>query len=749
MRTFPLASSIVSGLPDPALLLDAELKLVVHNRAFLDFTELRPRALKAALDAKASPLEVFGPPDALSQARQCLNERRVIRMHEVELPLPNGEFRVAILSFIPVSEKEGSAPSGIIYTIRDVSAEARMQLHYKELIANERARSHELENRVDERTKELKVALQEVTRLARTDPLTGALNRRAFREYADHALLMSQRYERVLGLLMCDLDHFKKVNDTYGHHAGDVMLVAVVKALSGVLRTTDKIGRFGGEEFAILLSETTTEHVLEVAHRCSVAVRALPKGELISGATGRQTISVGCAYYPMHGETIGDLVAAADRAVYHAKANGRDRVDMCTHEMSSTKEDGAAARPRALIVHQREDKAQHLAKALSAVYEVTTAPSGVKSTELTENHPFEVLVSAEVVGDATGREILRGSLKVLPDALRILVMDREDLTVTSRGELSGDVDCFFTESERPERLLDVIEETLLRREILRRRLLAVGLRPTATAKSEASPIDLDEVLVAETLPFAFQPIVDVIGGSVRGFEALCRPDPNRFDGPNAIFEAARSAGKSWQLGRLARRSIALHMKELPTDALMYINLAPADLDDPELLAGDPHLLPWASRVVFEVTERSGVLDFQRFREHVAQLRAHGFRFAVDDLGSSYVSLSSIERLRPDAIKIDMGLVRDVHRHPDQANLIQRIIDFTIDAGIEAIAEGVENKAELRAIAGLGCHLMQGFYFARPGPIVLPASLDTPGTVDLVEQVFRAGLSGDQARQPLR
>lgn len=324
-----LAASIVAGLGDGALLLDRNLKCVTENRAAIEILGVRARVLEAKLAAADSPFELFGNPDAAKFAAQCLEEKRMISLHEVPFALPDGTTETAIVTFIPVLHPESKHGLGLIYVFRDVEAENRLQKQYTDLLARERARAVELENVVAERTKELMIALQEVTRLARVDPLTGALNRRAFTEVAQESLLIAERYQRTLGLLICDLDHFKTVNDTYGHQAGDAVLVAAVGALTRSLRRTDKVGRFGGEEFVILLSETAPQRIFEIGDRCRQAIEALALPELIPRATGRQTASIGCALYPEHGSSLDQILSAADRALYGAKQRGRNRVEMC------------------------------------------------------------------------------------------------------------------------------------------------------------------------------------------------------------------------------------------------------------------------------------------------------------------------------------------------------------------------------------------------------------------------------------
>jgi diguanylate cyclase (GGDEF)-like protein len=182
-----------------------------------------------------------------------------------------------------------------------------------------------LEKRVAERTAELgaanaelKTALAQVSELARTDALTGLSNRRYFEEVLERELARALRFFRPLGLVVLDLDHFKAVNDTSGHAAGDKVLKEFGAVLQSCSRTTDFAARIGGEEFVLLLPETPIDGAEVIAARVRKTL------EFQSFAT---TVSAGIAACPDHGTTPGDLFEAADRALYRAKGAGRNRTE--------------------------------------------------------------------------------------------------------------------------------------------------------------------------------------------------------------------------------------------------------------------------------------------------------------------------------------------------------------------------------------------------------------------------------------
>jgi len=167
--------------------------------------------------------------------------------------------------------------------------------------------------------KELEVA-------ASTDVKTGLLNATAWHLLAERHLLRAQREGSPAAVLMIDLDHFKQVNDTFGHLAGDVALRAVADCLKAELRGYDALGRFGGEEFVAVLDRAAPEAALAIAQRITHAVRTLTPLPTERDSPLSITASIGVANYPADGTSIDALIQAADTALYTAKTAGRDRV---------------------------------------------------------------------------------------------------------------------------------------------------------------------------------------------------------------------------------------------------------------------------------------------------------------------------------------------------------------------------------------------------------------------------------------
>ncbi|KZY36023.1 hypothetical protein A3752_11760 [Oleiphilus sp. HI0081] len=198
-----------------------------------------------------------------------------------------------------------------------------LQQQKQEFVDAQQSYHRELERKVHERTHELELANQQLSFYASTDPLTSIYNRRKFFVLAEKYRALALRNKHPLSLLALDLDHFKHINDEYGHAAGDEVLVKFTLLVGQLLRESDIFARFGGEEFAILLENTSSEDAVTVAQNIIDVV----EGQLFEfeGHNIKVTVSVGIAEMMMADEGIGALIARADKALYHAKENGRNQ----------------------------------------------------------------------------------------------------------------------------------------------------------------------------------------------------------------------------------------------------------------------------------------------------------------------------------------------------------------------------------------------------------------------------------------
>ena len=217
-----------------------------------------------------------------------------------------------------------------------------------------------------------------------------------------------------------------------------------------------------------------------------------------------------------------------------------------------------------------------------------------------------------------------------------------------------------------------------------------------------------------------QPIVNLDTYGAIGFELLSRgPLTSELHRPDALFEVARGEGRVTELDRLCRTTASRTGAALPADCLRFVNADPATMlvnghgkaFVQEFVEATPAGL--RGQTVIEITENSVIDDFDRMRDIVRELRAYGFRVAVDDAGAGYSGLQTMVELEPDFIKLDMSLIRGLESSVVKQKLVRTLRDFCSDAAITLIAEGIETRPQLDALRKLGVAHGQGFLFGHP------------------------------------
>jgi len=176
----------------------------------------------------------------------------------------------------------------------------------------------------------IKKIIEQVQQQASTDPLTGLLNRRAFLELVAREQTRAARYNLPTTFLMVDIDHFKRINDVYGHPAGDAVLRGVARSFAGSTRTTDIICRWGGEEFVVALPHTDGDDALVAADRIRQRIEQATH-DIPGGGSLSVTASIGLSTGVVGTWTVDEMLAAADEALYEAKHTGRNRVCSQAH----------------------------------------------------------------------------------------------------------------------------------------------------------------------------------------------------------------------------------------------------------------------------------------------------------------------------------------------------------------------------------------------------------------------------------
>jgi len=489
------------------------------------------------------------------------------------------------------------SPLDVIWIFEDVSE--------RHQIEEALAQAHnELEQRVVERTSQLVAtneqlqaeifermqAEQRIWHVAHHDALTGLPNRSLLLDRLNQALTQAGRSDHRLAVMFLDLDRFKSVNDTLGHHIGDQLLKHVAMRLREAVRAVDTVSRLGGDEFVVVLHEIQTpDDALRVAEKI---IEALAPAMLVDDHQLHATPSIGISIYPDDGDEAYALMKNADTAMYHAKANGRNTFKFFTAKMN----------------------------------------------------------------EETRR--------------------------------------FFGFEQR------------LRNSLLQHQFL-----------------------------LHFQPFIDHARQAVCGIEALVRwQDPELgLTLPGDFIPVAEETGMILQLGewvlREALRQNASWQGQGCPALPVSVNLSPRQFHHKGLVDTVRAILDESGQppelLELEVTESALMHDANESLNKLRHLADMGIKLAIDDFGSASISLAYLKRFPVHRLKIDQSFVLDVARERDDAAVVAAIMALSKSLGLNALAEGVENREQLAVLLGFGCSQFQGYLFAHPLPPEQAAAIFAP------------------------
>ncbi len=347
-------------------------------------------------------------------------------------------------------------------------------------------------------------------------------------------------------------------------------------------------------------------------------------------------------------------------------------------------------------------------------YRVVACSTGQEALEQLGRETFDVMVSDVQMPGTDGLALLRAVRSRDLDIPVVLVTGNPDVA-SAAAAIEYGAFRYLIKPVGNDRLDEVVERaaTTGRMARVKREYLdefGSGVFPAG----DRAGIDatLDRTLAS--LWMAFQPIVRAADGSVFAQEALMRSSEPVLPHPGAVLEAAERTGRLHDVGQRVRTQVGDAMGASPAGWSFFVNLHPQDLLDPGLYLADAALSRASERVVLEITERASLDAMPDVRDRVAKLRELGFRIALDDLGAGYAGLTSFALLEPEFVKLDMSLVRDVHQNTTKQKVIGSMVRLCHEMGKQIIAEGVESRDERDALVELGCDLLQGYFFAKPG-----------------------------------
>jgi diguanylate cyclase len=407
------------------------------------------------------------------------------------------------------------------------------------------------------------------------DSLTDLPNRALLQERLAQTIHATDDKRRSVSLVMMDLDRFKEVNDTLGHHVGDLLLKALGERLAKALWGSDTVARLGGDEFALLLPLADSSHTLQVIDK---VLNALSEPFVIDGMTLDVEASFGIAVYPDDSQNAAELISHAEVAMYQAKKQGERYV--------------------------RYDPGQD------------------------------------------------------PNSVQRLIRMTDLRHAGERNELA----------------------------------------------------------------LYYQPKIDVRTQRLAGAEALIRWRHPRHGlvMPDTFIADAEKTGvikplSDWVLNEAVRQCAEWNAAGMPLT--VAINMSARVIQDLQLPARVAVVLEKhdvrAEQLDIEITETAIMSDPQRAAQVMMELDAMGVRLSIDDFGTGYTSLAQLRRLPVDEVKIDRSFVMNMLRDANDAMIVRSIIDLAHNMNRTVVAEGVESKKILDALAALSCDVAQGYFFSKP------------------------------------
>ncbi len=638
---------------------------------------------------------------------------------------------------------------------------------------------------------------RELIRLAMIDPLTSLFNRRAFFEKAQHAIARASASSRPTAI-MFDVDHFKRVNDTYGHGVGDQVLRDIAREAASERMV---VGRLGGEEFAILLEASTLEVGIELAEGLRARVAALAFDTELGKLT--LTCSFGVSEWG-HEESIDQLLKRADAALYEAKTSGRNRVIAAgpsalptdaAHGSGVVRSAGrsatagqeqatAASHPGGPLPSGSPDLAPAVSSPPASANDGRSYPAsayvldddariaalvckvlgacGIASREFTSPEPFlaelansppELVVLDLSLGQSDAVEIIR-HLEILKYTGKVLLISgRDEATlaeIAQIGERHGLR--MLTPLRKPFRPADLRQRLAAPQEDTR----PAVVEPLPDCKTPAgAPVRLVDALRNNWLEVWYQPKIDLKSLSVCGAEALVRARHPSFGvctpanllppaGDPAYEPLSRlvieQAIADW--GRFARQGLHLRLSvNVPVSVISTLNFIPMVRSLLPTDASFPGL-------TIEITEDEIIRDPKSAREIASQLKLYNVGISIDDFGSACASLSRLNDLPFIEIKIDRSFVTGCSSDRLKHELCQTVVDLAHRFGATACAEGIETPEDLRELINMQCDTAQGFLFAEPMPASeLAASLLAGTASSAAMSLVRAQIEESGSERP--
>jgi EAL domain-containing protein (putative c-di-GMP-specific phosphodiesterase class I) len=365
---------------------------------------------------------------------------------------------------------------------------------------------------------------------------------------------------------------------------------------------------------------------------------------------------------------------------------------------------------RILVVDDDESVLRSVERVLnSAGHQVLSLARGDTSLDFAATQPFDVALVDYKLPQMDGLEVLQRLREIQPRCVRMLMTGELVLPLVVTAVNVGKVARVIEKPFDARTLVETVSEALANHN----RLTAM-LQSQRSAGSAQERRQLADVISGSGLRLAIQPIMRTSTDTIFGYEMLLRSSHPTLDGPGPVLAAAERHGMLRELGSVVVARAAEWLMRLPETSRIFLNLHSQELIDATALSTRMEVLQlWSGRVVLEINERSEVGSNFSWEGALERVKQMGFQIAIDDLGSGYAALSMLAELQPHFMKVDMSIVRDVHKDDHKQRLVSLLCSFAEATGSEVVAEGVETEEEARALADAGVDLMQGYLFGEP------------------------------------
>jgi EAL domain-containing protein (putative c-di-GMP-specific phosphodiesterase class I)/CheY-like chemotaxis protein len=377
---------------------------------------------------------------------------------------------------------------------------------------------------------------------------------------------------------------------------------------------------------------------------------------------------------------------------------------------------GETTEPARILVVDDDDAVRRLMARLlrEGGHDVLLASDGVEALKVFTANSIDLIVSDISMPNMDGVTLLR-RVRELNEEIPFILLAGAPTANTAIDALRFHATEYLPKPVDPQQLLDSVTHALGLNRLakIRREALSLYLRRNSL-DGEASQREVDFGRAVAAVYMVYQPIISWSRQDAFGYEALVRSSETSMPHPGALFDAAEQLGRIHDLGRQIRTKCAEPLERASAHQSLFVNLHTEDLLDDTLFNPDTQLARVSHQVILEITERAKLESIGHVRERIARLRELGFRIAIDDIGAGYSGLNSFAMIQPDIVKLDVTLVRGVDSDPVKRKLVRVLGDLCRDLGILVVAEGVETPGERDTLVELGCDLLQGYLFARPG-----------------------------------